>query len=612
VILIPIAYRYIGPTKEFFISLVIAAVGSLLVGLFSLRKEALQIWAKKATSIFWCLLFPAVLPLSALLMGGVGFQAWQLNTHDLSNYLTTAVETRNHTFDEIQSANPVNPRNTYALALMSDRIAVPVLMGAFQGWAESDFRMSHAGFILAAIVSGAAASATLLQKISSVSSLKTGGKQKFLSVATATAIAGGFFGQIYFDLNAWSAAFAFPLFILSILSFFHLVDSGLISWKKIGFVGLSHTAFLFAYPEQFAVTLALEGALVLFLILKRDLSLNHAFRGIFMPIAAGALFSISLYPNTVGFLIKQILFTSGGAPEGWKVWAQFIFWRIPPEQLNDLASQNLQPTFFSILANLYQALVAVASVLLAEFGLHFINLGYGNIAGITAIMLAATLIFSFSLKVRKTTEMTSMNFLVVMITLLILTLNVLGKNWEGFKAIQWFGPLVAIAIMARAMQIEKWNKANALILILPTFWLGAQGSFAFERINSLYINKSFNELAAYPHDGSLRDTKEFRDIYSQTFFERIPWRECKTSIVILKDQQIQTFIETDILSSGSKLVFRPVEKPQCLLLEKNGELLFESPDKLLKHELEIKFSYPSIVSELDYTNKLNIYLAGHT
>lgn len=618
IVVVPIAYKYLATTQAISNFLWSISALSLIFALFMLRSEKFSLETQPVGWIILLFFAPALLPLAGAIAGGQNFQAWQLNTYDLSNYLTIAISSQQQSIFEIQSMAEASPRGAYAASLMGDRISSPVLMGAIQNWAGPNFRESHYGFILSVVVAGSLAAAALLRTFADDATLRQQFRQRILTLVVACAIAGGFFGQIYQDLNAWSAAIAFPLLIISLLSTSLVLLSESSSWRLYLLVGLSHTSLLFAYPEEFAATLLLELLVVTIFILTRKIRPVTAFKSYLVPLVLGASISLLFFDNTLRFLWRQATFTSAGSPEGWKIWAHFIFWRLPNDQLQQITSlQTSGFDFFGNLSSLCLGILGVSSATLAAFGLHFVDPFFGHLSGLSAIVLTISIIvLHIRGLTRRPTELVEvtkfrlqiMNVWAIAALGLILSLNFVGKNWEAFKATQWFGPLVAIAILFPVTQSKNWTKSNVIMLVLPILWLSSQLSYSMERVYSLVSTHSLTQVGPYPHDGSLRQTDGFRKVYPETFFSSLPWSNCETATVVLKDQQIQTFVETDVLSSGNTLVYGEGQNPSCTLLEESGQLVFESTLIRKTHKIVLELPYPSIISEEDYQKKKVSYL----
>lgn len=615
---VSLAYKYIAPTKQLANYFWIVVLLSLVIGVFILLRTKQKLEGSEIVWMAISLLVPALLPIAGLIAGGENFQAWQLNTYDLSNYLTIALSSQHQSVSDILAMSNASPRGAYAASLMGDRISAPVLMGAVQYWAGPNFRMSHYGFILAVIVSGSQAAVALLRTYADEVAERQKFWQRLLALGVACAFAGGFFGQIYQDLNAWSAAIAFPLLMISVLSTSLALTNKSSSWRLYLFVGLSHTSLLFAYPEEFAATIALEMLVVTLFIFSRKLRLKTALKSYLAPVILGGLSSLLLFENTVRFLWRQATFTSDGSPEGWKIWAQFIFWRLPNDQLQQIESlQSSGVDIFGNLGSLYIWILAVSSSILAVLGLHFVDILFGNLVGISSIFLTISIVLihvrsltSRSTELGEVTKirLQALNVWAIASLGLVLSLNLIGKNWEAFKATQWFGPLVAIALLVPIAQGKNWTKMNAIVLVLPIFWLSSQATYSIGRIYSLVATSSLSQTGPYPHDGSLRQTDGFRKVYPETFLGGLPWSNCESATVVLKDQQIQTFVETDVLSSGSRLVYGGGQNPGCTLIEERGHLIFQSPLKRESHKIILDLPYPSIISDEDYQAKKLSYL----
>jgi len=273
-----------------------------------------------------CVLVALVL-IAPMAIGGPQFALFQLNINDQFNYLATAAMRTTETHRSIETATRAdfikNSLMPIAHTMSGARPAIVDLYATLEGLLPGNLHRCHYGFLCAFMMGSFFAVAEFLSFLC--------GAVSWRAHLIAAAYVTGFWGQLQFDLNAWSWTAATPLAAASIGMLASMPPwSGTMSederpdWRSGVTLGICTAGQIYIYPEMF-VFLAPAAILVLGLATFFRPNPPHvAANYTFAAIAALAL-TVPKLAAILKFTFHQVLFSSKAnfSPLDW-MWQMIV------------------------------------------------------------------------------------------------------------------------------------------------------------------------------------------------------------------------------------------------------------------------------------------------
>ena len=179
-------------------------------------------------------------------------------------------------------------------------------------------------------------------------------------------VCGGFWGQLIFDMNAWSHLAAMPLLVLFVTQSLHqLSHTGGNEWSPFFIISLMVLSCLHLYPE--ATIFLGAGIVILALIQIRKKSSKI----VKLAIAGFSALILALldYKSTLMFLVKQIRFASGETPGWYQYYFSFLFGN---DGIAESLKVSIQNQIFHL--NFFQDLLKeLLDVIPGFMGLYFLT-----------------------------------------------------------------------------------------------------------------------------------------------------------------------------------------------------------------------------------------------
>ena len=303
----------------------------------------------------------AVLLLLPKFTGGDQFSLFQGNIYDHFNYLTSALVYSLYDYGTLQSATHnaflVDPLMIIPQFNLGSRPAVMILFSVFGNLFSGKYlelAYVYNLFFLLQVV--------LLITWSS----------RFLGVKFKTGLliglifCGGFWGQMIFDMNAWSHLATIPLLVLFVsLSLKQLSNPGDNALTPFALISFSVAGGLFLYPEATVFLGTGIGILTLIQIRSRV--------SVFQKLAIAGLVAVVVaildYQSTLLFLVNQIRFASGETPGWYQYYFSFLFGN---DGISEALKTSIQNRVFDL--NFFQVLlVELLDVIPGIMGLFFLT-----------------------------------------------------------------------------------------------------------------------------------------------------------------------------------------------------------------------------------------------
>ena len=290
-------------------------LGSLFFGVWEI--PYFKFIPVKDGSVFLGYVLIAILFLLPKFTGGDQFSLFQGNIYDQFNYLTSALVYSLYDHSTIQSASIaeflVDPLMIVTQSNLESRPAVMLLfsaLGSLFGGKYLELAYVYNLFFLLQVVLLITWSSRLLGL-----NFKTG-------LLIGLIFCGGFWGQMIFDMNAWSHLAALPLLVLFVsLSLKQLSNPEENTRTPFALISISVAGGLYLYPEA---TIFLGGGIgILTLIQIRSRS------SVFKKLTLAGLIAVGVaildYQSTLLFLVNQIRFSLGETPDWYQYYFSFLF-----------------------------------------------------------------------------------------------------------------------------------------------------------------------------------------------------------------------------------------------------------------------------------------------
>ena len=285
----------------------------------------------------------AILLLLPKFTGGDQFSLFQGNIYDHFNYLTSSLVYSLYDYTTLQSAAIeeflIDPLMIRPQINLESRPAVMLLFSALVslfGGKYLELAYVYNIFFLLQVVLLVAWSSRLLGV-----NFKTG-------LLIGLIFCGGFWGQIIFDMNAWSHLAALPLWILFVsLSLKQLSNPKDNTLTPFFLISYSVAGSLYLYPEATIVIGAGIGILTL-------IQIKNRFR-IFQKLAVAGLLAVCVaildYKNTLLFLVNQLRHHLQLQPGWHQYYFSFLFGNdgIPEALKTSIQNRVFDLNFFQVL-----------------------------------------------------------------------------------------------------------------------------------------------------------------------------------------------------------------------------------------------------------------------
>ena len=290
-------------------------LGSLLFGVWGI--PYFKFIPVKDGSVFLGYVLIAILFLLPKFTGGDQFSLFQGNIYDQFNYLTSALVYSLYDHSTIQSASIaeflVDPLMIVPQSNLESRPAVMLLfsaLGSLFGGKYLELAYVYNLFFLLQVVLLITWSSRLLGL-----DFKTG-------LLIGLIFCGGFWGQMIFDMNAWSHLAALPLLVLFVsLSLKQLSNPEENTLTPFALISISVAGGLYLYPEATIFLGFGIGILTLIQIRSRY--------SVFQKLALAGLIAVGVaildYQSTLLFLMNQIRFSLGETPDWYQYYFSFLF-----------------------------------------------------------------------------------------------------------------------------------------------------------------------------------------------------------------------------------------------------------------------------------------------
>ena len=249
--------------------------------------------------------------------GGDQFSIFQGNIYDHFNYLTSALVYSVYDYQTLHTASSdaflADPLMIVPQSNLESRPAVMVLFSVFGylfGGKYLELAYVYNLFFLLQLLLVLTWSTRLFGM-----KIRTG-------MLLSLIVCGGFWGQLIFDMNAWSHLAAMPLLVLFITQSLHqLSHTEGNEWSPFFIISLMVLSSLYLYPEATIFLGAGIGILALMQIRKKSSKiLKFGIAGF-----SAVILALLDYKSTLFFLVNQIRFASGETPGWYQYYFSFLF-----------------------------------------------------------------------------------------------------------------------------------------------------------------------------------------------------------------------------------------------------------------------------------------------
>jgi hypothetical protein len=320
------------------------------------------------------------------------------------------------------------------------------------------------------------------------------GKKQVRSPVIAVAVAGGFWGQYVFDINAWSSISSMPLLLASV--WFLASDSNSffgmrrLQWRPVALVTIFLAGAVYLYPEGSAFFAPAMGAMVL-----ARCALAKSLTGVIhcgASLLAVLVILLPVWKSTVGLVFYQAKFVQDQHVQWWHYFLDYIFGRNGPGT---------------------HAVTMPLDGLLGLLGLYYLTPGEGApvvqiaISYLFLALLLGSLVFLILKMCRSAlvARAGTFAFLGLVISTVVLlgeaaVLAALQRWWAFGKAISYVSPLLMIVLLVPCATV--WSLPRGLLAVtgrvasglLSTFHLG----FAMARPVAAARPHGIHYAAPYP------------------------------------------------------------------------------------------------------------------
>lgn len=389
---------------------------------------------------------------------------------------------------------------------------------------------------------------------------------KIVPGAIAIAAAAGFYGQLAFDINAWSAFLATS--ILSLGSW--CVASQMLRSNNYAqkprrdalVTGMLLASGFIAYPEGasfFFVGIVLTGLAAL--IWRRSLrSTGYPYAAWVFGSAAITVF-ICQGRSLLDFLVWQSRNTAAQSPTWWQYFDRYLFGY--DTRFVDVVAAGLSATEASASLGIslsHYILAAADSLLLGIFGLYFLNDSrFGDLNPMVIATLAIAVIWLFWIVVwlvRTAINAERSRYLGFAIFVAIsIGLNlyfvVRHEYWAAGKVLLWISPLLAIALCSPLLLYRAKSNVPRLLLPFTVMWIIIQLGFALTWPLTASTADGIHREMPYPavQDVSLKNSFNW-DIEQVS----VALRACPITVIDVGNPWVEYYIVMAAIEVGSKPV----------------------------------------------------------
>lgn len=244
-----------------------------------------------------------------LAVGGLQFALFQGNIYDQFNYLSTAVVRLTENDAVIDAATRAdfvrNPLLSVAHIMRGTRPAVVELYATFDAVAPGNLQQCSYGFLASGVLCTFFTTAQWVRLLTGV--------VLWRAQIVAAALVVGFWGQLQFDLNAWSWNLATPVVATAfglLLSFVAGPDRPDSSRVRVVALGVCGAALTYLYPEILTFFFpAVAGGVALLLSIRPET--RAAARPLVWSLGVAFLVSLPNVPAFLELIISALLFATG-------------------------------------------------------------------------------------------------------------------------------------------------------------------------------------------------------------------------------------------------------------------------------------------------------------
>ena len=410
-------------------------------------------------------IFIIILLLSPKLIGGDQFSIFQGNIYDHFNYLTSSIIFSIYDHTTVESATVADFLHDPLLIIpktnLESRPSVMLFfsaLGYLFGSKYLELAYIYNLFFLLQV-------ALVLAWISGYFGVNL---RKGLLIGLL--FSGGFWGQLIFDMNAWSHLASLPLLILFVsISLKQLSISENHNLTPFTLVFFSITGSLYLYPEA---TLFL-GFGITILTLTKIRSNFSAFKKLTIAALMAICVAIFDFQSTLLFLVNQIHFSLGETPNWYQYYFSFLFGN---DGISETLKTSIQNRIFD--QNFFQLIITeLLDSIPGVMGLFFltpsVDFQIWN-AWILRLLINGFIVGLWIVFVREIWQWITENDS---------NKNILSKHWVIYLAIQ----IILILILLLSKNI--WSATKGWLYIIPfLMFLFFIPLFSIERSNSASKN----------------------------------------------------------------------------------------------------------------------------
>ncbi|MEI7774997.1 MAG: hypothetical protein WCK17_09490, partial [Verrucomicrobiota bacterium] len=420
------------------------------------------------------------------LVASPNWSVFQGNHWDHLTYESSAIAYASHSYSTVLTTTPAgalsNPLLLIAEATIKQRPAVMYAYALFSNIPA--FSLYRDGYVFLLACDFLIFSSVYFVARNFIS--KSSRAHILLPSAIAVAAAAGFYGQLAFDINAWSAFLATPMLTVGawcvVTQFLRRPEKTQTSIREPLIVGMLLAAAFVVYPEGAAVfgaSLVLTG-LAAFILRPGLRSWGFPY-SLWTCGSATITVLVCQGQSLIEFLASQYQSPSGQAPTWWMYFDQFMFGYDP--RFLDAISRGISPnaaaTSFGISLPHY-ILSASDALLIGIFGAFFLNdspFGEVNLSVVLSLVTASVWLIGIGVwlfrmlkSTKKSRHLSFVLFLVIFLTL-NLSFVIRHEYWAAGKILLWISPLLVVALCSPLLLYRSNSRAPRILVPIPLVWL---------------------------------------------------------------------------------------------------------------------------------------------
>jgi hypothetical protein len=394
-----------------------------------------------------------------------------------------------------------------------------------------------------------------------------------LSGAIAAAAAGGFYGQLAFDINAWSAFLATPMLTVGawciVSQILRRSENTEASVRDPLIVGALLAAAFIVYPEGatvFGVSLVLTGLLAFIM--------RPGLRSWGFPYALWACGSATITviicqgQSLVEFLVFQQQNPAVQAPTWWTYFDQYMFGYDP--RFIDVIARGLSPNAAATSIGIslpHYILSAADSLLLGTLGVYFLNdspFGEINVPVVLSLIVASAWLMGLALwlvrTLRSTEKSRYLSFTLFLAIFLAINFSFVIRHeyWAAGKVLLWIFPLLVVALCSPLLLYRASSRVPRILLPITLIWLLVQLGFASTWPLAASTANGFHRAPPYPAVQDVSLKTGFNWNIDQVASEL---SECPTTIIDASNMWVRHYVLMATAEAGSRPVLTNLEDP---------------------------------------------------